>query len=135
MLLAVVGCSLAFTATDAEAQTTYGSSVVGTAESYIGVPYVWGGSSYSGVDCTGLTREVYAQHGVYLPHSVYGQLGYGTPVSSPQPGDLLFFDFGSGIQHAAIYAGNGYMLDSPYPGATVQYRQVYWQYLAAARSI
>ncbi|HEY6827520.1 MAG TPA: NlpC/P60 family protein, partial [Gemmatimonadaceae bacterium] len=66
--------------------------VVGIAMQYLGVPYVWGGASPSGFDCSGLVMYVYAQVGVSLPHSSYAQYGMGVPVSMSdlQPGDLVF---------------------------------------------
>ncbi len=73
--------------------------VVGIAMQYLGVPYVWGGASPSGFDCSGLIMYVYAQVGVSLPHHAASQYGMGTPVSRDQlqPGDLVFFN---GLGHA-----------------------------------
>ena len=68
--------------------------VVQYAMSQLGTPYVWAGSAPGGFDCSGLVMWAYAQVGVSLPHSSYGQYGYGVPVSRDQlePGDLVFFD-------------------------------------------
>lgn len=85
------------------------SSVLETARSFIGTPYVLGGASPSGWDCSGFTQYVYGLHGVYLPHSASAQGGYGTVVSDPQPGDLVVWYDGS---HIAIYAGNGMIVDA-----------------------
>ena len=97
---------------------------VGIASQYLGVPYVWGGASPSGFDCSGLVLYVYAQLGISLPHSAAAQQGYGTPVSYGElaPGDLVFF--GSPAFHVGIYAGGGGMIHSPYPGASVTYGSV-----------
>src|SRR5262245_15762607 len=67
--------------------------VVGIAMQYLGVPYVWGGASPRGFDCSGLVMYVFAQIGVSLPHSSYAMFNMGTPVSLSQlqPGDLVFF--------------------------------------------
>jgi cell wall-associated NlpC family hydrolase len=93
--------------------------VVGIAMQYLGVPYVWGGASPSGFDCSGLVMYVYAQVGVSLPHSSYAQYGYGTPVSMSQlqPGDLVFFD---GLGHVGIYVGGGNFIHAPHTGDVVK---------------
>ncbi len=97
---------------------------VSIAMQYLGIPYVWGGASPSGFDCSGLTMYVYAQMGVYLPHSAAAQLYSGTPVSYSQlaPGDLVFF--GSPISHVGIYIGGGSMIHAPYEGAVVSITSV-----------
>ncbi len=95
--------------------------VVGIAMQYLGVPYVWGGASPSGFDCSGLVMYVYAQVGISLPHSAAAQYEAGTPISQSQlaPGDLVFFGDG-GIEHVGIYIGGGSMIHAPYPGTVVQ---------------
>lgn len=92
---------------------------VGIAMQYLGVPYVWGGESPRGFDCSGLVKYVYGQMGVYLPHSAAAQYYAGTPVSYSQlaPGDLVFF--GQPISHVGIYIGGGSMIHAPFEGATV----------------
>jgi len=93
--------------------------VVGIAMRYLGVPYVWGGSSPSGFDCSGLVSYVFAQIGVSLPHSSYAQFGIGTPVSigELQPGDLVFF---TGASHVGIYIGGGQFIHAPHTGDVVK---------------
>jgi cell wall-associated NlpC family hydrolase len=95
------------------------SSVVAIAEHYLGVPYVWGGASPSGFDCSGLVMYVFAQVGVSLPHSSYAQYGMGSPVSRDQlqPGDLVFFD---GLGHVGIYVGGGSFIHAPHTGDVVK---------------
>jgi peptidoglycan DL-endopeptidase CwlO len=95
------------------------SGVVGIALQYIGVPYVWGGSSPSGFDCSGLVMYAYAQMGISLPHSSYAMWNYGTavPEDQLQPGDLVFFN---GLGHVGIYIGNGQYVEAPHTGAYVQ---------------
>lgn len=98
---------------------------VSIAMQYLGVPYVWGGASPSGFDCSGLVMYVYAQMGVYLPHSAAAQFYSGTPISTSQlaPGDLVFF--GSPISHVGIYIGGGSMIHAPFEGATVSITSIW----------
>ena len=84
---------------------------------YLGVPYVYGGASPSGFDCSGLVMYVYAQLGIPLPHYTVAQWKATEPVSSPEPGDLVFFDH---LGHVGIYIGNGQMVDAPHTGSVVR---------------
>jgi cell wall-associated NlpC family hydrolase len=99
--------------------STLGGQAVAIAEQYLGVPYVWGGASPSGFDCSGLTMYVYAQLGVSLPHNAAAQYGMGTPVprDALEPGDLVFFD---GLGHVGIYVGGGSFIHAPHTGTVVQ---------------
>ena len=93
--------------------------VVGVAMQFLGTPYVWGGSSPSGFDCSGLITYAYAQMGVSLPHHAASQYGMGVPVSRDQlqPGDLVFFN---GLSHAGIYIGGGQFIHAPHSGDVVK---------------
>lgn len=95
----------------------YGNSAISLAETALGVPYVSGGTSYGGFDCSGLTSYVYSRMGVYLPHSAAAQSAYGSYVSRSnlQAGDLVFFDTNGGhnnITHVGIYIGGGRFIDA-----------------------
>jgi cell wall-associated NlpC family hydrolase len=101
----------------------YGGAV-GIAMQYLGTPYVWGGASPGGFDCSGFVMYVFAQMGVSLPHNAAAQYGYGTPVSRDQlePGDLVFFD---GLGHVGIYIGGGQFIHSPHTGDVVKISSLY----------
>ncbi|MDR7383833.1 C40 family peptidase [Promicromonospora iranensis] len=100
-----------------------GNSVISIASRYVGVPYVSGGASPSGMDCSGFTQYVYGQLGIDLPHSSSAQPGYGTqvPASEAQPGDLMWTP-----GHVSIYAGGNTMIDASKPGTVVDFRTI-WQ--------
>lgn len=88
-----------------------GAEIANFALQFVGNPYVYGGSSLTnGADCSGFTMSVYANFGISLPHGATSQSRYGTEVSlsALQPGDLVFYDHGTGsIEHVALYIGNG----------------------------
>ena len=93
--------------------------VVGVAMQFLGVPYVWGGSSPGGFDCSGFVMYVYSQVGVSLPHNAAAQFGSGVPISRDQlaPGDLVFFD---GLGHVGLYIGGGQFVHAPHTGDVVK---------------
>jgi cell wall-associated NlpC family hydrolase len=96
-----------------------GMRAVTFARRFIGVPYVWGGSSPNGFDCSGLVRYVYEKFGIDLPHSSYADFDLGRRVSrwELKPGDLVFFD---GVGHVGLYIGNGRFIHAPHTGTHVQ---------------
>jgi cell wall-associated NlpC family hydrolase len=100
--------------------------VVAIAQRYLGVPYVWGGASPSGFDCSGLVMYVYAQIGISLPHGATAQQSMSTPVplSALQAGDLVFFGGPSFSHHVGIYVGGGIMINAPHTGAVVSYASI-----------
>lgn len=97
--------------------------VVGIAMSLLGIYYVYGGSTPAGFDCSGFTSYVYRQVGVSLPRTAAGQQAAARRVSSPQPGDLVFFGYPA--YHVGIYAGNGMMIDSPRTGKATSLRAIW----------
>lgn len=100
------------------------SAVYNTALQYVGTPYVFGGATPAGFDCSGFVMYVYSQYGISLPHSVTRQGAMGTPISAAeaQPGDVIIFNDGS---HDGFYAGNGMILDAPKPGGSVSVRPLW----------
>ena len=112
-------------------------SVVAYAQQELGVPYVWGGASPSGFDCSGLARWCYAQVGISLPHNAAMQYASITHIAhgSEQPGDLVFFgSSAAGIHHVGIYVGGGSMIDAPYTGVDVRYDSAFGgDYFASGR--
>ncbi len=97
-------------------QTTKADAVIATAKQYIGVPYLWGGTTPSGFDCSGFTQYVFKQHGISLNRTTETQYQQGTYVSKGnlQPGDLVFFQntYKAGISHVGIYIGDGNFIHS-----------------------
>ena len=102
-------------------RTGSGSNVVSFAESLVGVPYVYGGTTPSGFDCSGFVQYVYSHFGVNLPRTTTQQESCGTqiPVSQAQPGDLYFWGPKGATYHVAICVGNGKYIAAPEPGQSV----------------
>ena len=90
--------------------------------SFVGCPYVWGGTSPSGFDCSGFTQYVYAQFGISMAHSSYAQETMGSLVSidNAQPGDLVTW-----TGHTAIYIGNGMVVNAMNPSSGVAVCSIY----------
>lgn len=99
------------------------SEVVNIARTLLGIPYVYGGEDPSGFDCSGFTQYVFGKAGISIPRTAGAQRSAATPVSNPQPGDLVFF--GSPVWHVGIYTGNGMMIDSPRTGKSTSERPIF----------
>lgn len=98
--------------------------VVSIAAKYIGVPYVWGGKTPSGFDCSGFTSYVFREaYGIEIGGYTVPQENSGTQiaVSSAQAGDLIFWGSRGATYHVAIYVGGGQYIHAPAPGQTVTY--------------
>jgi cell wall-associated NlpC family hydrolase len=94
----------------AEQILAFDEKVTHTALRYIGVPYVWGGTSYSGVDCSGFVQVVFEHNGITIPRTADSQFEVGRAVRMRDllPGDLVFFEtYAAGASHVGIYLGNG----------------------------
>lgn len=117
-----------------------GSEALTGAESYLGVPYEYGGASRSGVDCSGLTMLAWEAAGVSLLHSAAIQAGTSTPVplDQVQPGDLLFYDLGGGgIDHVVMYVGSGpygadTIIQAAHTGTVVEFDPIWYFGLVGA---
>ncbi|MFE6177451.1 NlpC/P60 family protein [Streptomyces sp. NPDC056464] len=105
------------------------------ARSQIGKPYVWGATGPDSYDCSGLTQAAWKAAGVDIPRVTYDQVNAGTtvPLSSAQPGDLIFFY--DDVTHVGIYIGNGMMIHAPKPGAYVREESIYYDGESSIHSV
>jgi gamma-D-glutamyl-L-lysine dipeptidyl-peptidase len=97
--------------------------IVRTAKLFLGLPYLWGGTSGFGFDCSGLTHLVYAMRGLTIPRDADAQARVGEAVARAdlRPGDLVFFASNGLVHHVGIYVGNNTMLSSLQTGSPVEY--------------
>lgn len=111
------------------------AEVVAYASQFQGVPYVWGGTSPSGFDCSGLVQYCYAQFGYYLPRVSQDQQNFGTDVSLSElrTGDLVFW--GRPATHVAFYIDGGYILHAPYTGDVVRIQSINLNNITSAKRI
>jgi cell wall-associated NlpC family hydrolase len=117
------------------------SAIIRYAEQFIGTPYVWGGTSPGGFDCSGFTQYVFGHFGISLGRTAADQFGQGVPVSQAdlQPGDLVFFStYAPGATHVGIYIGGGMMINAEDAGCKItSIHSSYWapRYIGARRVI
>ncbi|MCB8815051.1 C40 family peptidase [Desulfosporosinus shakirovi] len=121
-------------------QPTNASAIIATGKQYIGVKYVFGGTTPAGFDCSGFVQYVFAKNGINLPRVSRDQFKIGTAVSfsNLQPGDLVFFSLAKNgvIDHDGIYVGNGQFINaSSSKGVTIYTMGTYWKsaYVGAKR--
>jgi cell wall-associated NlpC family hydrolase len=124
------------------AQLDQGQHVVHIAAKYLGTPYVWGGASPGGFDCSGLVQYCFGKIGVHLERTTWDQVKEGRAVEWGhfQPGDLIFSNFegpGAGATHVVIYAGHGQVIAAPHTGGHVEYESVdvFKPYFMGARRV
>ncbi len=112
------------------ASSSKGQAIVNTAKKYLGVRYVYGGSTPSGFDCSGLVQYVFKKNGISVSRTSAAQSRQGKTVSRSelQPGDLLFFARNGKVHHVGIYAGNGQMIHAPHTGDVVRYTSINTSY-------
>ena len=130
-LLWLGGCATP-PASSRDPQTAARQRIVGTAERMVGTPYVLGGESPDGVDCSGLVQYAYHQAGIRVPRTTIEQFQAGQSQRQVLPGDLLFFrtDASGNISHVGIYAGQGQMIHASSSSGQVRkvsLNQRYWQ--------
>ena len=112
-----------------DAPNGVGSTIAACARSKIGCSYVWGKAGPNVFDCSGLAKFCYAQVGINLPHHSASQAKMGYSVGTPEEGDLVFFDYGSGVSHVAISVGGGQIVHARNPDDGVGQNSIvkgYW---------
>ena len=103
---------------------------------YVGNPYQWGGTSLTnGADCSGFTQSVFANSGIDLARVAADQANGGTSVSVDdlQPGDLVFYSSSSGIDHVAIYAGDGTIVHAANSNSGITTSSAYYSDIVDAK--
>ena len=117
------------------------SRITQTAMRYLGVPYMWGGTSFAGVDCSGFVQVVFAKNGIELPRMADEQFSVGHRIAMQvlMPGDLVFFEtYTSGASHVGIYLGNGKFIHASTRGVVIDALSMNYyasRYLGARRLV
>lgn len=102
-----------------------GAELIAQGQRFLGLPYLWGGMSAYGYDCSGFAYSIHQAFGITIPRDASDQSEAGQPITQDQlqPGDLLFFAYEQGrgrVHHVGFYGGNGRMLHSPYTGKSIE---------------
>lgn len=113
-----------------EYSSELGGAIVAEAEKYLGVNYVWGGTSPNGFDCSGLVQYCLNTLGIDIARVAEDQFNAGEPVSRDdlQPGDLVFFEQNGYIHHVGIYVGDNMMIHAPHTGDVVKFQSLDTEY-------
>ncbi len=110
---------------------TNAQAIIDTAYKYLGVPYLWGGTTTAGFDCSGLMQHIFSENGIQISRTSREQFandGVFVPQSELQPGDLVFFQANGVIHHVGLYLGNGMMLHAPHTGDVVRVSSMETEY-------
>lgn len=126
--------SVSLPSTQSSSASGIRAKIVANAKSFQGVPYLWGGTTPSGFDCSGFVQYVYKQNGISIPRNSRSQSTAGTHIhpKEAQPGDLIFFygEVKGHVSHVAMYIGNGEFIHAPCTGKTISIstikKEKYW---------
>lgn len=104
------------------------NSIIKTGINYIGTPYLWGGCSAGGFDCSGFIQFIYAENNITIPRTTTKMLNSLKSVNNLIKGDIILFDMRNGFQHAGIYiGGNEFIHASSSQGVTISTLSSYWK--------
>lgn len=142
LILTIVLTGILGLAPAAQAVTPYqAQKVISKAETYIGTPYRWGGTTYQGIDCSALTQNAFRAAGITIPRTSRAQASAGVHVAANnlRPGDLVFFSFTSDhrISHVGIYIGNGKFINATSSrGVSIStFSSYWWRHYVGARRV
>lgn len=121
-VLRVAAADVSLTASGAPARSATGSGLAASATTFVGLPYLWAGSSGFGLDCSGLVWLVHRVHGLTIPRDAGPQSSDGTRVDAARlaAGDLMFYASGGVVHHVTMYVGGGRMVHAPGTGSAIQ---------------